>query len=148
MLLNDFRNETPENPASYFLELIILRTESAPEYDEKVQEYSDRFPDYPLLKILKLNYLFTTPSEEAEKEFNALTMQSLFAGRTWIHHIEAYNYLVTLLLGLVHTFDIDRIQGLYEAYNNLELTDVEFEVLDEFVFLIKTTFVEQILQQE
>jgi len=148
LLLNDFRKETPENPASCFLELVILRAENSPKYDEKVQEYYSRFPDYPLLRILMLNNQFADSSIEIDEMVKALTMQSLFASRTWIHHIEAFHYLTALLMGLAHLADIDRIEGLYQAYNNLELTDEEFEVLEEFVFMVKASFVEQILSLE
>lgn len=148
LLLNDFRDETPENPASYFLELIILRAEESPDYEEKVQEYYSKFPEYPLLKILMSNSLFVDPSTDAEEAVKAFTMQSLFAGRTWIHHIEAFNFLTALMTGLVREVDIDRIQGLYEAYNNLELTEDEFYILEELVFLIKSSIVEQILCPE
>lgn len=147
-LLNDFRNETPENPASYFLELIILRTEGAPEYEAKVQEYYSKFPEYPLLKTLMTSALFVSLPPDDEGPITSFTMQSLFAGRTWIHHIEAFNYLTALLMGLTRTGDIDRIQGLYEAYNNLELTEEEFEVLEEFVFIVKASIVEQIFLSE
>lgn len=147
-LLNDFRNETPENPASYFLELIILRAEDAPEYEEKLQEYYSMFPDYALLKILWTNSLFVSLPPEEDGPVTTFTMQSLFAGRTWIHHIEAFNYLTALLMGLTRMGDIDRIQGLYEAYNNLNLTDDELEVLEEFVFIVKTSIVEQIFLSE
>ena len=148
ILLNDFRNETPENPASLFLELIIIRAEEAPEYEEKVQEYYSRFPDYPLLKILQFAFIFTNLSTDAEETFKEFTMQSLFAGRTWIHHLEAYNYLISLLMGLTLNKDIDRIQGLNDAYDILDLTEDEFEVLDELIFIVKSTIVEQILLSE
>jgi len=148
ILLNDFKNETPENPASLFLELIILRAEEAPEYEEKVQEYYSRFPEYPLLKILQSSFLFASLSTEAEETIKEFTMQSLFAGRAWIHHLEAFNYLTSLLMGLTRTGDIDRIQGLFEAYNNLDLTEDEFAVLDEFIFIVKSSIVEQVLLSE
>jgi len=145
LLLNDFRNETPENPAGYFLELMILRANEAIEYEQKVQEYHSKFPDYPLLKILMSTFLFANLPDDEDQAINTFTMQSLFAGRTWIHHLEAFNYLTTLLVGLMRTLDTDRIQGLYEAYNNLDLTDEEFEILEEFIFVIKSSIVEQIL---
>lgn len=148
LLLNDFRKETPENPASYFLELILLRTEEASGYEQKVQEYYSLFPEYPLLKILMSAFLFANLETELEEKIEEFTMQSLFAGRTWIHHLEAFNYLTTLLMGLTRTADIDRIQGLYEAYMNLELTENEIETLDEFVFIVKSEIVRQILLSE
>jgi hypothetical protein len=148
LLLNDFREETPENPASCFLELVILRAENSPKYDEKIQEYYSKFPDYPLLKILMSNNQFADASIESDETVKAFTMKSLFAGRTWIHHIEAFHYLTALLTGLACLADIDRIQGLYEAYNNLELTDEEFEVMEEFVLIVKTAIVGQILSLE
>lgn len=147
-LLKDFRNETPENPASYFLELIILRAEDSPEYDEKLQEYYSKFPEYPLLKTLMTSALFVSLPPDEEGPITSFTMQSLFAGRTWIHHIEAFNYLTALLMGLTRMGDIDRIQGLYEAFNNLDLTEEELDVLEEFVFIVKTTIVEQIFLSE
>jgi hypothetical protein len=148
LLLNDFNNKTPENPASCFLELIILRDENFSLYEEKVQEYYSKFPEYPLLKVLLMNNQFADTSIEVDAQLKAFTMQSLFSGRTWIHHIEAFNYLTALLMGLTRIADIDRIQGLYEAYNNLELTDDEFAVLEEFVFIVKSTIVDQVLSLE
>ena len=148
ILLNDFKKDTPENPAALFLELIILRSEEAPEYDEKVQEYYSRFPEYPLLKILNSSFLFSNLSSEVEEIIGEFTMQSLFSGRTWIHHLEAFNYVTALLMGLTRNADIDRIQGLYEAYNNLDLTEDEFDILDEFIFIVKSKMVEGILLSE
>lgn len=147
-LLNDFRSKTPENPASYFLELIILRAEDAAQYETKLREYSALFPEYALLKILLSVELVVDLSIKEEEITDSFTMQSLFAGRTWIHHIEAYNYLITLLMGLTRIGDLDRIQGFYEAYNNLELTDDEFAVLEEYMFIVKATITDQILSME
>jgi hypothetical protein len=148
LLLNDFRNETPENPASYFLELIILRAEGAPDFEEKVQKYHSKFPEYPLLNILMKTSMFANLNDGDDEKIKEFTMQSVFAGRTWLHHIEAFNYLCALMMGLIRLVDIDRIQGIYEAYNNLELTDDELAVLEEFVFIMKSSIVEQILSLE
>ncbi len=149
LLLNEFRKKTPENPASYFLELIILRAEEDAQYETKLREYSALFPEYTLLKILSSSELFADLSTKEEEEItDAFTMQSLFSGRSWIHHIEAFNFLTTLLMGLTRIADIDRIQGFYEAYNNLELTDDEFAVLEEYVFIVKSTIVDQVLSIE
>ena len=147
-LLNDFRKETPENPAAYFLELIILRTQESPVYEKKVEEYYSKFPNYSLLKILNSNYLFTLDSTDIDKALEGFTMQSLFAGRTWINHIEAFNFLTALYIGIIRTNNIDRILGLYEACNSLELAEEEFYVIEEIVFLIKSVIVEQIMLSE
>lgn len=148
LLLNDFRSKTPENPASYFLELIIFKSEDDQLYMKKVREYGNKFPDYPLLRTQLSTLLFTDSSIEPEAALSEFTMQSLFAGRTEIHHIEAFHYLGALLIGLTRLADVDRLQGLYEAYNNLELTDEEFVMLEGFMFIIKASMAEQIFEME
>lgn len=148
LLLNDFRKETPENPAAYFLELIILRAEKSTEFELKVQEYYTRFPEYSLLKILISSIHFSEESTNPDASVKAFTMKSLFKGRTWIHHIEAFQYLISLVIGLTCLGDINYIQGFYEAYNNLELTDYEFEILDEFIYTVQHSIVEHVLSME
>jgi hypothetical protein len=147
LLLADLKNETPENPAAYYLKLLILRMEESPEFDQKLQEYYSKYPDYPLLKSLWMGAKFAAISTDEEgKLVDDFTMKSLFSGRTTLHHIEAFEYLSSLILGLVATAEVDRIQTLYEAYNNLELTDEELYILEELTFIIQARIVEGILE--
>lgn len=146
LLLADLRKETPENPAAYYLELQILRMEDSPEYNKKLEEYYSKYPVYPLLKSLWMSARFGNISTDEEvKMVEEFTMKSLFSGRTSLHHIEVFEYLSSLLVGLVVTAEVERISGLYEAYNNLELTEDEFFMLDELIFTIKSKIVEGIL---
>lgn len=143
-LLKKFRNDTPENPASYFLELIILREEDSSNYSETLLKYHSKFPEYPLLRVLKANADFFDDEIDVEKTLENYTMQSIFAGRTTIHNMEAFNFLSVLFLGVFRLGDLDRLEGLYEASMNLEFSDTEFELFEHLVFMVKANFIKNL----
>ncbi|MDP3643050.1 MAG: hypothetical protein Q8S54_07650 [Bacteroidota bacterium] len=145
-LLKKFNSETPENPASCFLELIILREENSADYSEKLKEYFSRFPEFPLLRILMTIDNFFNDEIEVDLIMENFTMQSVFAGRTLIHSMEVFNYLSVLFMGLFRLGDFDRFEGLCQAYLNLELSDLEFELSDHLVFVIKTNLVNSLFE--
>lgn len=147
-LWTKFKKETPENPATYFLELIILKAEDNRKYEKKVKEYYSMYPDYPLLKIEMGINQFNEKSFDFENEIKTFSMKSLFAGRTKIHHTEAYHLITYLFLSIIPGANIDRIQGLYEASNTLDLTIVELNSIDQLMFLIKSMILTQILGED
>ena len=143
-LLEKFKNETPKNPAACFLEAIILREKNQESYTEKVNEYSARYPEYPLFKIFAADCIVS--NAESLVSLDDFTMHQVFAGRTTVNTIEAFNYLTIALIDLLKEGDIDRLEGFYNAFSNLELPDSDLQLLDNMVFFIQTEFVSQILK--
>ncbi len=136
-LLKKFIKLTPENPAAKFLELILLKDDSE-KYTKKLKGYYKQYPNFPLLRILMFSSQITDSSNDLEELLEKHTMQSMFAGRKEIHNMEAFNFVTTLLLGVYISGNLDRLEGLYEAYMNLEFTDLEFEMLEHLLFTIKS----------
>ncbi len=140
-LLEKFRNLTPDIPASYYLELQILREEDSPQFSQKLEEYYARFPDYSLIKINWLGELFL--SEVLPKEYldQTFSIQSIFPGRRKIHSLEMFNFLMFKLTECMQKYEANRLEGFCWAYEELNLSASDWDILDGLVSIIKSRIV-------
>lgn len=146
-LLEKFGKAAGEIPAVRFLELVILKDTSG-EFQEKLADYLAQYPQYPFLRIMNFSHSIIAEETDFEQKLTDFTMRSIFAGRTEIHNIEAFNYISALLLGVYISGNFDRLQTLYEAYMNLEFSDLEFEMLDNLIFMMKANAINSLFSLE
>jgi len=147
-LLEKFRKETNDIPASYNLELQILKSEDSPQFLNKLEEYVTRFPDYSLLKINWLGELFS--SEALPKEYlnQTFSFRSIFPGRESVHSLEMFNFLTFKLTELMRKGDANRLKGFCWAYDELDLSYQDVDILDELASMVKSHIVKEKLQHK
>jgi len=141
-LLAKFRKITPDIPASYFLELQILKEEDSPQFPQKLQEYATKFPDYSLIKLQWLGDIFSSETMPAKYLNETYNLRSIFPGRKELHSIEMFHFLLFKLTELLRKGDAARLEGFCLAYEELNLSDDELDILDELASIVKTHFIE------
>jgi hypothetical protein len=140
-LLDEFRKQTPDIPASYYLELIILQDKGDKKYPKILDEYIQKFPDYSLIKLLRLEENFDSETENEEITTQDYNLESIFDGRLSLHVHEIYLYLLFKLSVLARMGDPSRLEAFYYAYDDIGLPEEHLKALDGIVQLIKMQFV-------
>jgi hypothetical protein len=146
-LLDEFRKQTPDIPASYYLELIVLQDKGEKKYPKKLEEYVQKFPDYSLIKLLWLEDTFDSETENEEITTQDYNLDSIFDGRQCLHVEEMYLYLLFKLSVLARMGDPSRLEAFYYAYDDIALSEDQFKVLDGLVQIIKMQFVKMNINQ-
>ncbi len=146
-LLDEFRKQTPDIPASYYLELIILQDKEDKKYPKKLEEYVQKFPDYSLIKLLWLDEIYALETENEIITTQNNNLDSIFDGRLSLHIHEMYLYLVYKISVLARMGDTSRLEAFYYAYDDIGLPEDHLKALDGIVQLIKMQFVKINLNQ-
>lgn len=134
-LLEKFKKQAPDIPASSFLELVILQKEDSSMYAGKVKEYANKFPDYSLIRTLLLRELVSSNLAATKYLDQAFSLHSLFQGRTELHPIEIIHYALFNLAALTQLGDPSRLEAFIYVCEKLELQDEDLDIFDNlFVF--------------
>lgn len=144
-LLEKFRKETGDIPASYFLEMEMNRDLDSPKFMQNLHSLQEKFPDYSLLRIAYLNARLEkekVPDEFFEQNYS---LQTLFPGRTLLHHVEIFQYLTFITITLFRCDNPSKIEAFQMAYEDIDLIEEEIELLDRFITLAKIHSVHQYL---
>lgn len=147
-LLEKFKRGTPDIPASYYLELQILREEDSPLYPKKLNEYFTKFPDYSLLKLNWLGELFTSEALSEEHLSETYNLQSIFPGRDVLHTLEILGFLMFKLTEIMRKVDADLLEGFCQAYEELDLPSNDLELLEGLAEIVKSQIVQINLKQK
>ena len=124
-----------------FLELLILRTRKSKKYTKLTQEYARIYPDYPLIKLARVtNQILSGEVPEKFPEY-PFKLSTFFPGRKSIHPIERTEYLLLWFILLNVQADLSRLLGLYDALDDLELSEGETIGLKTMINLIKLTII-------
>lgn len=145
-LLEKFKKQTRDIPASYYLELQILKEEDSPEFSQKLKEYYTRFPEYSLLKLNWLGEMFS--NEEVPEEYlqETYTLQSIFPGREELHTLEMFSFLMFKLTELMRKDDVNMLEGFCQAFEDLDLSQDELDILDDLATIVKSHIVQKHLR--
>lgn len=146
-LLEKFRKQTPDIPASYFLELLILKAEDSPIYLQKLDEYTKKYTNYPLIMFLRIDEQFLSEFILDEHLDQTFSLHSLFQGRDVLHHIEVLHYLMFALSIRIKKNDLSRLEAFYQAYQELDIDDEIIESLNFLVLMAKMRIVHLHLNQ-
>lgn len=146
-LMEKFRKGKSDIPASYFLELQILQEEDSPRFPQKLQEYIKKFPDYSLIKLLWLGDIFSSETMPEEYLYQTYSLRSLFPGRDKLHNLEMFHFLLFKLTELLRKGDASRLNGFCLAYEKLDLSADDLDILDVLASIVKTHFIEINLTQ-
>lgn len=136
-LLERFKELTPNIPASYFLELILLSAKKSSKYSKKLNEYAEKFPDYVLIRLLKLTE--QVKSAETAKKYLDETYSCfwLFHGRGILHSIEIFHYIRFHLAVLSKFDDLSRISAFNEVCLELDFQGPDLPALMLLLEFIK-----------
>jgi hypothetical protein len=140
-LLEEFRKQTPDIPASYYLELLILLEKESKNYPQKLTEYAYRFPDYALIRILWLENEISKEIVQEQYPEKTYDLDFFFPGRTSLHVQEMLNYLIFKLSLLAMQDDASRLEALYLAYDETGLHEDSLKILDSLVLMAKMRFI-------
>jgi hypothetical protein len=128
-LLEKFKKLTPDIPASYFLELNMLSHKKSSKYVRKLQEYSEKFPDYPLIKLLQLMEQVNSNGDITQYLDGTNSCFSLFNGRNELHSIEIFQYITFYLSVLSQFDDVSRILAFVQVCEELNFQEQDLSAL-------------------
>ena len=122
-LLEKFKKLTPDIPASYFLELKLLSAKNSFKYIEKLNEYSEKFPDYSLIRLLQLVEELKLKKDTTPYLNQNYSCYSIFHGRDELHSIEMVQYITFHLLALAQLDDVSRVIAFIQACDELNFQE-------------------------
>lgn len=137
-----------DNPAICFLELTYLRLHDFEKYKSKQKEYSKKFPDYALLRLLNQinNYV------EKTLVSNGLSIDGIidtyFPDRKVLHRIEIFHVFLFMFVYATKTKNIELLDALDFLMEESYLQEQEIDLLEYFVTMGKFEFILSLLKKE
>jgi hypothetical protein len=122
-LLEKFKKLTPDIPASYFLELKLLSVKNSFKYIERLNEYSEKFPDYSLIRLLQLVEELKLKKDTTPYLNQNYSCYSIFHGRDELHTIEMVQYITFHLLIISQLDDVSRVIAFIQACDELNFQE-------------------------
>lgn len=123
--LKKIRKTMPDNPAVHFLDLFINKSKNYQQYLKKINDSYTRFPDYSLIKILKISFSEATEYNSIMAEGPAL----FFSQRKQIHEIELFLYLTMLNQLAFYNNDFKQILVIEDIATEIDLSDNILELI-------------------
>ncbi len=146
--LKKFIKKHPDNPGICFLQLTHLRLTNSIDYKSLLTEYINKFPNYPLIKLLNQisNYV------EKTELSNGVTIESIietyFPGRKSLHRIEIFHVFMFMFVYATKTKNIELLDALDFLMEESYLSDQELDLLSYFVTMGKFEFILSKLEKE
>lgn len=139
--IKKLQKKMPENPALAFLELLIMQSLENPAFEEKLMFYHERFPRYPLIKILKAPFDLQHNEDALPIDYFQKGPEEYFNGRESIHHIELFHYLFILTVIASTGGDITLTEIVKMIIDEIEIPEEDNIVLAELISLTKINFI-------
>lgn len=146
-LLKGFQKLYPDIPAGYFLELHMLYHKKSSKYSTILDKYLARFPDYPLIRLLKLRQLVNTIIDPTLYFNSEYSCKTLFHHRNQLHPIEITLYILFMLAVQADHDDVTRILAFEQACEELNFAEEDFSALTVMFEFTKTRVVYNLLTQ-
>lgn len=102
--------QTPENPAIHYLEIRYLQRINSDNFDDLLDRYYEKFPDYPLIKMLWYVHRHQFDAEGKMSKLENLMPAVFFPDYRVIHKLEHYHYFEMLTLIAVDREDINELE--------------------------------------
>lgn len=139
--IKKLRKEMPENPALAFLELLVTQAQISPEYEERLDNYHERFAQYPLIKIL-----WATSKQFKNKNTNPIDFfrkgpEEFFADRESLHHIEIFHYLFLLIITASVFGNVTLLEVVNMIIDEVEIPEQDYDILSEMITVSKMNFI-------
>lgn len=134
-------NKYPNNPAICFLELTYLRLNESKEYNSILKEYTKKFPDYALIKLLNQINSYVTKTSLS----NGITIESIietyFPNRKVLNRIEVFHIFIFMFVFATKTKNIELLDALDFLMEETYLQEQELELLEYFVTMGKFEYI-------
>lgn len=146
-LWEKFKKQTPDIPASYFLELMIFQKEDSKIFFENLEEYANKFPDYPLIKLLFLIKSLSSKISHSENIDQTISFNSVFQKRAVIHTIELIHFFTFYLLYLAELGNPSRLEAFICYCEGFNLQDENTNDLYDLLDLSQKRLIHKYLTQ-
>ena len=117
----DFKNI----PFIYFLELYSTENASSNGFRQKLDQYTQLFPDYALLKTMSLAQLSIDNTEKRDN-LRLVPLKTLFPGRESLHFVEMQQYLIYAIFTLTSGNEYSKLIAFQQVLDDsdfpIELT--------------------------
>jgi hypothetical protein len=132
-MLQDLKSQYGDIPIFSFLEIIYVKINEVKDVKEKIKEYENRFPDYPLFKISSLMYSYSSILKQNPEE-GIIPLHTFFPNRSRFHIIEMQEYIMYASFFAAYGTDLSRMLALHDVLVDLDYPN---EILG-FVFPLVT----------
>jgi hypothetical protein len=140
--LKQLQKEMPENPAVCFLELTVLHAKGpADGYEDKLDHYYHLFPEYPLLKLFWVTHLCLTQKTLITQNLFNTGPEEFFPGKTTLHKMEMYHYLLMLTLVTMVERNMTRIEVLDRIVEEVDIDETSAVAIGELITVARINFI-------
>ena len=146
--IKKLQKEMPENPALAFFELLVTQAQESLQYEEKLNNYHERFSQYPLIKIL-----WATSEQFKIKNKNLMDFfkkgpKEFFTGRESVHHIEMFHYLFLLIITASVFKNITLLEVVDMIIDEIEIPEEDTDILSDMIAITKMNFILSLKEEE
>ncbi len=139
--LNRLKKIYPDVPVMYFLENILFQSEQKKSNLKRIEEYHLMYPDYGLFKVeLSIERCLSGEKLGAKELFEKGT-EAYFPGRTKLHPIEMFHYLMLLTFASMVEQNINCLEALNEAIEEIDMEGADYQQISEMIVAGRISFI-------
>jgi hypothetical protein len=142
-LLDELRAKWGNIPFVCYLELKYLETEKPKKYEPKLVEYSTLYPNYSLINLC--TYRVSVLKLEDKSQVPLVEFENIFADRSSITNFEMFDFQSKKMFGILVRKDINELDAMYSAIDNIELAEVYSDYLKSILLLARISALKGIL---
>ncbi len=121
-ILDGLKYEYSNVPLIYFLGLYLLDDVLSIEYQEKLKQYTQLFPDSPLLKVLSLIQL-SIDNEKRGDNLPLIPLKLLFPDRESLFFVEIQQYLIYAVFNLTSGNEYSKLLAFQQVLEDSDFPD-------------------------
>ena len=139
--IKKLHNTMPDNPAVYFLELNSLENKEFQDFDNIINRYYRKFPDYSLIKITWFTYhLLSDKNTESVNLFD-IKLKEFFPNKKSIHVMEILHYLIMMVSVAVKENNMTSLLVLDWLIEEVDIPGIENFGLHEMINMARLQFI-------
>lgn len=119
-LWEGFRDKAGNIASVYYLELMLLIRKEPELFAEKLAQYYQMFPEFPLIKLLYLGQKLRSDDEDLIIQDDFYSFNYFYPERTNIHLLEIFNYMIFLLTLIQHQNDHSQLDAFHHIIEEME----------------------------
>lgn len=141
-----YKVQTGDIASVYYLELMLLIEKEPEVFAEKLTKYYQRFPKFPLIKLLFFSNKLRSDCEDVVIQDNFYSFDYFYPKRTNIHLLEIFNYMVFLLTLVLNQNKPSQLDAFYDILNEMEeIPEKQMSILIMAIMLAKMEAVAEYL---
>jgi hypothetical protein len=119
-LWEGFKDKAGNIASVYYLELMLLIRKEPVLFAEKLTQYYQMFPEFPLIKLLYLDHKLNSNDEDLIIQDDFYSFNYFYPERTNIHLLEIFNYMIFLLTLIQHQNDPSQLDAFHHIIEEME----------------------------